>query len=63
MQGNTLTYIEKESQLVSLLMGMGFAINVLNLQLQGCNENIFKAHQNILSDRNHTFVIINKRII
>lgn len=47
---------------MSLLMGMGFAINVLNLQHQGCNENILKAHTKILSDRNHTFVIINKRM-
>lgn len=48
---------------MSLLMGMGFAINVLYLRLQGCNENIFKAHKKMLPDRNHTFVIINKRMI
>lgn len=34
-------------------MVMGFATNVLNLQLKGFNENIFKAHKKILSDRNY----------
>lgn len=37
---------------MGLIMGMGFAINVLNLQLQGFNINIFKVHK-ILCDRNY----------
>lgn len=38
-------------------MVMGFATNVLNLQLKGFNENIFKAHKKILTEI--TFIIMN----